>query len=93
MNIQQIQKENMAQMQAMLAFTKGLPTDQVYAWDLVSVAAKTVVLQVAGLSTHYAREAWYHIEPVERKAIQNAVKRVHKVTGKLIYGGEGVASV
>lgn len=93
MNIQQVQRDNMAQMQNMLAFTRGIPTDQVYAWDVVSVAAKTVILQVAGLSTHYAQEAWFHIHPVDRVSIQKAVKRVHKVSGKLLSGGVGVHSV
>lgn len=93
MNIQQVQRDNMAQMQAMLAFTRGVPTDQVYAWDMVSVAAKKVVLQVAGVSTHYASEMWCRIHPVERNSIQQAIKRVNKVTGKLLAGGVGVASV
>ena len=93
MSIQQVQRDNMAQMQAMLAFTRGVPTDQVYAWDMVSVAAKKVVLQMGGLSTDYAKEMWFNIHPVERNAIQKAVRRVHKVAGKLLAGGVGVASV
>lgn len=93
MNIQQVQRENMARMQSMLALTGGVPTDQVYAWDMVSKKAKIIICQVAGLSTHYASEMWHHIAPVDRTAIQKAVKRVGKVCDKLLVGGEGVSSV